>query len=153
MDFTKLFESVNWQPVEYKNRMIQIADSLPYNITDLEYHIEFVEVNSNWEQGIFFQSKGAHFLINNEVEKLNSCWLWNSEFPRLNTLKLLKEGKNDLKVWNIWRIDKGPMNYGHNGAAIYIENLPNRRKYFCNDGYPDNDFNDLIFTITWENQL
>ena len=98
--------------------------------------------------GIFFHSKGAHFKLN-EIERLNACHLWESESPKINSLKILKSGKTDFKVWNIWRIDKGPMSYGSNGSAMFVEQLADGRRYNCNDGYPDEDFNDLIFQINW----
>jgi hypothetical protein len=150
MDFGKIFEPVGWKPTIYNNRLIQIADILPTDNKSPEYKISFVEVNSDWEQGIFFHSKGAHFEINSEIERLNACHFWQTEMPKTNTLKLIKKGKTELKVWNIWRIEKGPMSYGSNGAALIVEQLLNGRKYYCNDGYPDEDFNDLIFEITWE---
>jgi hypothetical protein len=30
---------------------------------------------------------------------------------------------------------------------MYVEEIPNGRKYYCNDGEPDDDFDDLIFTL------
>jgi len=47
----------------------------------------------------------------------------------------------------IWRLNNKPMQYGHNGAALYIEEIPNGKRYYCNDGSPDDDFDDLVFTI------
>ena len=47
----------------------------------------------------------------------------------------------------MWRINDGAMQYEHNGAAMYFEEIPNGKRYFCNDGYPDDDFDDLIFSI------
>lgn len=35
-----------------------------------------------------------------------------------------------------------------NGAAMYSEEIPNGKRYFCNDGDEDDDFDDLIFTVT-----
>lgn len=115
-----------------------------------EYEIAFEETNRNWEQGIFVHSKKAHFSINNEIERINGFHLWDSESPKANRFKILKEGVTELKIWNIWRIDKGPMRYGTNGGAMYFEEIENGKKYYCNDGYPDDDFNDLIFTIKWK---
>ncbi len=37
------------------------------------------------------------------------------------------------------------MDYGHNGAAME----GNTKTYYCNDGYPGADFNDLVFRITF----
>jgi len=35
-----------------------------------------------------------------------------------------------------------------NGAAMYSEDIPNGKRYFCNDGDEDDDFDDIIFTVT-----
>lgn len=34
-----------------------------------------------------------------------------------------------------------------NGAAMYSEDIPNGKRYFCNDGDEDDDFDDIIFTV------
>jgi hypothetical protein len=34
-----------------------------------------------------------------------------------------------------------------NGAAMYSEDIPNGKRYFCNDGDEDEDFDDIIFTV------
>ena len=41
-----------------------------------------------------------------------------------------------------WRAGKG------NGAAMYSEDILNGKRYFCNDGDEDEDFDDIIFTVT-----
>jgi len=149
MNFLELFQKANFNSIEYNGKVIRIADVLP--VTEIQqYELVFEETNSNWEQGIFVHSKKAHFLINNGIERINAFHLWHSENPTINKFKILKEGITELKIWNIWRIDKGPMVYGSNGGAVYFEEIENGKKYFCNDGYPDDDFNDLIFTIKWE---
>ena len=146
MNFEELFKSSNYQPIEYKGRKIQYGEAIPEN---KEYQITFESTNSNWEQGIFIRCDGTHFQINSQIEKLNTFWLWESENPKTNIVRILKKGKGELKVWNIWRINKGPMSYGHNGAALYTTDLANGKRFFCNDGHPDDDFDDIIFTITW----
>ena len=97
-----------------------------------------------WEQGIFLKGNGT-FLVNNEQLK-DSIYLWQKTSP--DSVECIYESKDGkLKVWNIWRIDNGSMQYGHNGAALYYQEIKNGKKYYCNDGYPDDDFNDLIFSI------
>jgi hypothetical protein len=33
------------------------------------------------------------------------------------------------------------------GTALYYEEINNGRRYVCNDGYPDDDLNNLVFSI------
>lgn len=39
------------------------------------------------------------------------------------------------------------MKGNENGAAMYSEDIPNGKRYFCNDGEEDEDFDDIIFTV------
>jgi hypothetical protein len=67
-----------------------------------------------------------------------------------------------VKIYNIWektthyligtsegqvQKESKSIDYGHNGAAMYYEEIPNGRRYFCNDCIPDEDFNDIVFTV------
>ena len=40
-----------------------------------------------------------------------------------------------------WKAGRG------SGAAMYSEDIPNGKRYFCNDGDEDDDFDDIIFTV------
>jgi len=148
MDFFELFEQSEFKPIIYKDKLIQLGDELPCPPIK-EFTITFESVSSEWQQGIILASKRAHFQLNRRIEKLNSIFFWHGEVPSENTLKILKAGRKPLSIWNMWRIDNGPMQYGHNGAAMHVQTLANGRRYHCNDGYPDEDFDDLIFRVTW----
>lgn len=54
-----------------------------------------------------------------------------------------------IHVWNVW--NNGNIRHGidgrHNGAGIIIEKIENGFRYYCNDGYPDEDFNDIVFRV------
>jgi len=54
-----------------------------------------------------------------------------------------------IHVSNIW--NDGNMWHGihfeHNGAGMIVEEIENGFRYYCNDGYPDEDFNDIVFRI------
>jgi hypothetical protein len=56
---------------------------------------------------------------------------------------------NHLHVWNVW--NDGNWWHGvdgrHNGAGMIVEEIENGFRYHCNDGYPDEDFNDIVFRI------
>jgi len=44
-----------------------------------------------------------------------------------------------------WAMGRG------NGAAMYPEDIPNGKRYHCNDGVEDDDFDDIVFTVTRQN--
>ncbi len=59
--------------------------------------------------------------------------------------------KDYVWVKNIWEgVDHRGKKYvdsGHNGAAMIVEKIENGRRYRCNDGTPDDDFDNIIFTV------
>lgn len=59
---------------------------------------------------------------------------------------ILRNTDGVLRVWNVWDIGDGAVESGY-GTAMIVEQLPNGRRYRCNDGHPDDDFDDLIFRI------
>jgi hypothetical protein len=148
MDFPLLFEASNCKPVLYKDKFVHISDELPSAPMN-KYTLIIEHINSDWEQGIIINSKEAHFRLNDTKEGINSLLIWISEVPKKYIIHIIAPGKTPINIWNMWRIDKGATSYGHNGAAIIIEEIEKGRKYFCNDGYPDDDFDDLILTVTW----
>jgi hypothetical protein len=45
---------------------------------------------------------------------------------------------------------EGRQEYWHNGSCMYIQAVPGGRRYFCNDFQPNDDFQDIVFTVHWE---
>ena len=146
MTFEELFIKSEWNPIEYKGKTVFIADNLKLPFRKGQFFLKFIQFSSDWEQGLFLSTKGT-FRVNNET-------LTNKVFFRQNTapaeIDIIIESKTGvIKVWNAWNTGNDIFYYGNNGSAIYCEEMENGKKYFCNDGYPDDDFDDLIFTITW----
>lgn len=53
-----------------------------------------------------------------------------------------------LEVKNVWDIGDGVMHSWHNGAAMIVERLlTGGCRYYCNDGHPDEDFEDIVFRL------
>ena len=59
-----------------------------------------------------------------------------------------------LLMNNVWEKPPEPWAEGityigkrMSGAAMMVEELPNGRRYRCNDGRPDDDFDDIVFRI------
>ena len=72
--------------------------------------------------------------------------LWKHSAPRKVALKVYSQ-KAEILVKNVWDVGDGVMHSWHNGAAMIIENQGTIRRYRCNDGHPNDDFDDLIFHI------
>ncbi len=115
--------------------------------------LTFEQVNSDYKQGVFLQLSGIIELNNNRYKRGLLLWLGDAKVE--NTIRIdlkskvrhkyLKRG--ELKIQNTWDSGNGMCHFGHNGSAMYKEEIPNGFRYFCNDGEPDDDFDDLIFRI------
>ena len=56
-----------------------------------------------------------------------------------------------VHIWNAWQFEKATaakgIHSGHYGAGMLVEGIENGFRYRCNDGYPDQDFDDIVFRI------
>lgn len=141
--FEELFIKSKGKPIHYKGQTIVMMDLFPIkNKKKIKISIE--AVGSEWRQGIAVKTKGS-FLINDQ--KVNKgIVFWNDTAPK--EFELLVMTKDDfIQVKNVWDTGDGVINSWHNGAAMIVEELEFGRRYLCNDGHPDDNFNDIIFTI------
>ena len=51
-----------------------------------------------------------------------------------------------MNVWNDGNMWNG-IHFKHNGAGMIVEEIENGFRYHCNDLYPDEDFDDIVFRI------
>ena len=80
--------------------------------------------------------------------------LWE-DYLRGDPIAFKGTSKNlQLCVYNAWQqfswTGNPFTNYWKNGAAMIVEVDGNTRRYRCNDGHPDEDFDDIIFEITMD---
>jgi len=52
-----------------------------------------------------------------------------------------------LWVKNVWDMGDGVMQSWNAGGAMIVEGDAVSRRYLCNDGELDDDFDDMIFTL------
>jgi hypothetical protein len=147
--FEDYFNKSDGKPFIYNGKEIKMSDKINLPSSEVVLKISFISTDSNWKQGIVLQTKGE-FDINGQ--KLPSkVVLWEDTAP--TEVKMLVKSKDKvLFAYNVWDTGDGTMHYGHNGGAFYLEDKEEIRTYYCNDGYPDDDFNDLIFTIEIANK-
>ena len=116
---------------------IQIASLASIRLT-------FESVDADWRQGVSLNTDG-YFEVNNQtIEK--SVVLWQDTAPREITLTITSK-KGELQIKNVWDVGDGTVHSWHNGAAMIVEGDTSSRRYFCNDGRADDDFNDLVFRL------
>ena len=104
----------------------------------------FEAVDAEWRQGLYLKTDGAIVVDDRTVGK--AIVLWHDTAPREVSLKIrTKNGECSIK--NVWDTGDGVMHSWHNGAAMIVEETASGRRYRCNDGEPDDDFDDIIFRI------
>ena len=141
--FQDLFVKSKGQPVTYDGRTIQMVDRL--SMADGQtLKVTFEGVDSDWRQGVGLDTDGS-FEVNNQIIK-KSIVLWQDTAPREILLKV-HTSKGECRVKNVWDVGDGVIHSWHNGAAMVVEELPNGKRYRCNDGRADDDFDDLLFSI------
>ena len=150
-DFGKLFMEAKSTSIEWNGKTIILSDKFPVSNGDILL-ISIEKTNSNRRQGLCVDITGSCELNGNlhKIGKGVQMLFWEDTAPKQFELKVIT--KNDF-VWvnNIWEstsyLGTKSVDYGHNGAAMIVEEIENGRRYYCNDGFADEDFDEIIFTI------
>jgi hypothetical protein len=131
------------KPIVYNGRTIQMFDRL-YVAKVQMLKLKFECINSDWRQGIRLDTDG-NFKVNSQTIK-KAILFWHDTAPSECILSV-DTRKNELLVRNVWDTGDGVEHSWHNGGAMIVEELPEGKRYRCNDGRADEDFDDLIFTL------
>ena len=142
--FEDYFNQSEGKPFYYNVREIKMSNKVTLCSNEVTLLIEFISTDSDWKQGIVLQTKGK--LIVNGKSLANKIVLWEHTAPKQIELTV-KTNDKTLFVYNVWDIGDGIIQYGHNGGALFIEQTNQTTIYHCNDGYPDDDFDDLVFKV------
>ncbi|HNA61581.1 MAG TPA: hypothetical protein PKW79_00690 [Rhabdochlamydiaceae bacterium] len=150
-NFSELFEKANWEPIEYNGKTVILLDKFPVKNEDvLLTSIE--KTNSDDRQGLSIDITGYCELEGEKVKTGKGVRLlfWEDTAPKQIHVKVFT--KTDF-VWveNIWEnishTGAKSVDYGRYGSAMIVEEIPNGRRYRCNDWHPDENFDDIVFTI------
>lgn len=144
--FEALFRKSKGQPVEYNGRTIQLVDRIPIK-SPSSIRLIFESVNADWRQGVLLRTDRYIEVNDQQLKKL--VVLWQDTAPK-EVVMLVTSKKGELQVKNVWDTGDGTMDSGHNGAAMIVEGSGTTRRYLCNDGRPDDDFDDLVFRLVVE---
>ena len=146
VNFQQLFMESKGQPIQYEGKELKMVDRIPLPAINTSLRIEFVSTDSKWKQGIVLQTKGD-FEVNGQ--KLpNKIVLWEHTAPKQLEM-IVKSKDKTLVIYNVWETEDGTIHYWHNGGAFFIEKVNETIIYHCNDGYDDDDFDDLIFKLEY----
>ncbi len=129
----------------YNGKEIRMMDEIPVLNRDA-FAITIEKCNSEWKQGISLVVNGI-FQINKQRIK-RGILLWQDTAPRTSQFKLSLNKPGKLIIKNVWDTGNGVIESWHHGAGIIVEEIKNGKRYHCNDGHPDDNFDDIVFIIT-----
>jgi len=145
--FQDEFNKSKGKPIKYMGKTLVMLDRFPLTgkVTKLKYRI--ISTNSEWRQGISLKTKGG-FTFGGREEITESIGIWEDTAPREGEFVCRSQDKT-IEVVNVWDTGNGVVESWYNGAAMWIEELPDGRRYHCNDGHFDDDFDDIVFEILY----
>jgi len=162
-NFGELFMKSKAQPIKWNGEIVVMSDKFPVKNGDtLLMSIE--KTNSDCLQGFYVDITGSCELDEkvHKVGKGVKMLFWEDTAPKQIKLKVITK-KDFVYVRNIWETinsylvsdlegktitkESKAVDYGHNGAAMIVEEIENGRRYRCNDWHPDENFDDIIFTV------
>jgi hypothetical protein len=129
-----------------RGKTIMMADDLPLPKEVVKIFYRVLSTNSEWRQGIALRTKGK---IKLDDQVITKGWvdIWTDKMPCEEQF-ICKSKSGILEVRNIWDTGNGCVESWNNGAAMWYEEISNGRRYHCNDGHFDDDFDELIFELT-----
>jgi len=104
--------------------------------------IVFEEAHSSWRQGIWLRTDEG-LEVNGEL--CPSVVLWYDTAPR-EVLCRCFTSDGCLSIYNIWNKGDGRQSQGWSSGML-IEELPNGRRYRCNDVGFDTQFDKLVVQV------
>lgn len=142
------------QPIVFNGNTLVLADKFPVSNGD-NLKISIEKTKSDSIQGLTIDITGSCEVQGKVWKKgkgVKMVFWEDSEALDPKNIKITVFSKTGF-VWiqNIWEktnhMGNKSIDSGHNGAAMIVEEIENGRRYRCNDGVPDEDFDDIIFTV------
>ncbi|MEP1032205.1 hypothetical protein [Ekhidna sp.] len=147
INIEQLFIDAKGGPIEVNGRKLISLDKFKMPQKKMSLKFNFLEIDSKWKQGFVIKTKGS-FSIDEQEEIKNAIVLWEDTAPKEGSVEI-KSVDGLIVIYNVWDVGDGVTQAWHNGAAMEVKIDSSTRTYYCNDGYPDLDFNDLVFRISW----
>jgi hypothetical protein len=146
--FESMFRATHGKPIEYQGKKLHMLDHFP--VAEIKrIHVIFEECNGEWTQGVRLVCDGECRINGSKIASNTPVTLWQNTAPSHVEIELSGDTK-EIRISNIWDTGDGVTHCWHNGAAMIVEELPNGRRYRCNDGFADDDFDDIVFRLERE---
>jgi hypothetical protein len=146
------------ETLKYKGVELFSIDRIPVQ-KKFSGSLKIISTNSEWKQAAYLRvldkRKDGKLKIDSDPEEAKGFFIWEPENKDKKDEIILFEGttkKMELIVSNAWAqpdwTGRTFTNYWQEGAAMIVEVNGNTRRYRCNDGHPDDNFDDIIFEVT-----
>ncbi len=139
------FQKSGGKPITYKGKTLRLFDSFSVSPGET-LHCIFESWTSRWRQGCVLSADGEGGLVASGVDCGRICLLWTDSSPTRVDVSVVGSLDHVL-IYNVYDVGNGITARGGNGAAMIVEEVPNGKRYRCNDAFPDDDFADIIFRI------
>ena len=141
--FEHMFMQTKGKPIQWNGQTLVMVDAFPVQKRE-KLRLMFEGFGSEWKQGVMLDTKGA-FTVNGK-DCGHKVVLWQDTAPQQVELEVSSEDGVVL-VKNCWNTGDGSTHSWHHGAAMIVDDLGGKRRYRCNDGHPDENFTDVVFTM------
>ena len=165
-NFAELFIQSRGQPIEYNGHKVIRLDRFPIKNGDTVI-ARIEKTNSDCRQGFCIDITGS-CEMDGEICKVGKgvrMLFWEDTAPKEIKLKVFTK-KDFVWVENIWESinsyivsdldgkevtkQSTSVESRYYGSAMIVEEIENGRRYRCNDWHPDENFDDIVFTVQRE---
>lgn len=154
MYFSSMFAEAQSTSIEYKGKVLHLIDKYEGKGRQ-KLKVRFLSNNSKYTQAVVLQLssfKGDIYLNGERIQVQKSAFpkinFWQDYAPREFELEVdLKDGFIAICNGADPLGNKILCKHMTEGCAMIIEDLGDKKRYYCNDFENDDDFDDLIFEI------
>lgn len=149
--FQELFDETDEPTIKYKGMTLHWADKFPVASGDTLV-ISIEKTNSEYRQGLTIDITGTCEMDGELFKKGKGVKMlfWEDTAPKQFEMTVFTK-QAFVAVQNVWEgtgnMGRKYVDSGHHGAAMIVEEIENGRRYRCNDGHPDENFDDIVFTV------
>jgi len=140
-----MFMKSRGKPIQYEGKTLVMGDDFPTHGAT-RFRLVFECCNGEWRQGVALRTNGSFCVFDRHISGNKGIVLWRDKVSDVVDFAVTAEAQV-IDVKNVWDVGDGVMHSWHNGAAIIIEPVANGRRYRCNDGLADDDFDDIVFRL------
>ena len=139
-------------PIKYKDLELIKTDRISVQ-KNFSGTLRLISTNSDWRQAVCLRVlKGRLEIDPKDKDEGEFLILWENFLGK--GIHKFEGSTNDSKlfIYNAWEEPAWTgipfTNYWQDGAAMIVEVDGNTRRYRCNDGHPDENFDDIVYEIT-----